>query len=320
MRRHALLSGIVAGLLIIASGGAVVVVRHALPAVVQHGGTPVAAGRALPTTSPTESPSASPSPTATATATPAPAPSNAASTQPAAAPAHFATLAAGAALPSGAQCAAWVRAKPLAENKGANRGFNQVTGQSLGGGFFPASDDPRANRLLGVRVDGQFTGSTHQILRWAACKWGIDEDIVAAQAAVESWWTQTTKGDLGSDATACPPGHGLGADGTPGQCPQSYGILQNRYPFEQASWPGIARSTAMNADTAYSIWRTCFEGYELWLNSVDRGRQYAAGDAWGCVGRWFAGRWHSAAAETYIGKVQGYLNQRIWEQANFQQP
>jgi autotransporter family porin len=237
-----------------------------------------------------------------------------------AAPAHFSTLPPGSALPSGAQCAAWVRARPLAENKGANRTFNQTTGQSLGAGFFPADDDPRANSQLGVRVDGEFTGSTQEILRWVACKWGIDEDVVAAQAAVESWWNQTNQGDWGSDASACPPGHGLGADGRQGQCPQSYGILQNRYPYERTSWPGIATSTAMNADLAYAIWRACYEGYEPWLNTVDRGRQYAAGDLWGCVGRWFAGRWHVADADAYAAKVRGYLGQRVWEQADFQQP
>jgi autotransporter family porin len=76
----------------------------------------------------------------------------------------------------------------------------------------------------------------------------------------------------------------------------------------------------MNADLAYGIWRMCFEGYETWLNTVDRGSQYRAGDAWGCVGRWFSGRWHTDAAEQYIGRVKDYLRQRIWEQADFQQP
>jgi autotransporter family porin len=112
----------------------------------------------------------------------------------------------------------------------------------------------------------------------------------------------------------------LGADGRPGECPESWGILQNRYPYERSAWPGIANSTAFNADTAYAIWRACFEGYEWWLNDVERGSQYGAGDAWGCVGRWFAGRWHTQAAEDYIGRVWGYLDQRIWETSNFQEP
>jgi hypothetical protein len=35
------------------------------------------------------------------------------------------------------------------------------------------------------------------------------------------------------------------------------------------------------------------------------------------VGRWYAGRWHTSGAETYISKVKDYLNQRIWETASF---
>jgi autotransporter family porin len=234
-------------------------------------------------------------------------------------PVHFTTLPPGSPLPSDQQCAAWVRAAPLAENKRMNRGYNQAGGQSLGTGFF-SGDDPRANSRIAVRVDGAFTGTTRQVLRWAACKWGIDEDIVYAQAARESWWHQTNQGDWASDPSACPPGHGLGVDGRAGLCPQSWGILQNRYPYERGSWPGIATSTAMNADTAYAIWRSCFEGYETWLNTVDRGRPYAAGDAWGCVGRWFAGRWHTAPADQYTAAVQDYQRQRIWESTGFQEP
>jgi autotransporter family porin len=245
--------------------------------------------------------------------------SRAASPGAAGAPARFATLPPGTTLPSGAQCAAWVRSRPYPENKGANRRPNQTTGNRVAGDFF-AGDDARAGSRVAVRVDGQFTGTTREILRWAACKWGVDEDLVLAQAAIESWWRQDTLGDWTGDATRCAPGRGLGADGKPGQCPESYGILQNRYPYEKSGWPGIASSTAMNADLAYAIWRTCFEGYEGWLNTVERGRDYAAGDAWGCVGRWFSGRWHVAAGDQYAGRVRGYLDQRIWETANFQQP
>jgi hypothetical protein len=237
-----------------------------------------------------------------------------------AAPSHFRTLAPGAGLPSDSQCAAWVRSRPLPERKAANRSFNQVTGQHVGSGLFdPGATDPKANSRIAPRIDGAFTGTTQEILRWTACKWGIDENLVYAQAAVESWWRQTTQGDFGSDASACAPGHGLGADGQAGQCPQSFGILQNRYPFERSTWPGIARSTAMNADTAYGIWRACFEGYEHWLNDVERGRQYGAGDALGCMGRWFSGRWHTAPAEQYVAKVKDYLARRIWETPDFQE-
>jgi len=183
-----------------------------------------------------------------------------------------------------------------------------------------SGDDPRAGRLIAPRVDGQFTGTTKQILRWTACKWGIDEDLVFAQAAIESWWRQDTRGDYAADASACPPGHPLGADGKAGQCPQSYGILQNRYPYMKQAFPGAERSTAMNADVGYAVWRKCFEGYETWLNTVERGRDYARGDAWGCIGRWFSGRWHTQAGEDYVARVRDYLTRRVWEEANFQQP
>ena len=235
----------------------------------------------------------------------------------AAAPAYFHTLPPGAKLPSDAQCATWVRARPLPENKGVNRRYDRTAGQHVGRDFF-SGDTWQANRLIAPRIDGDFTGTTPEILRWAACKWGIDQDIVFAQAAVESWWRQTTKGDW--ETSGCPPGHGPGVDGVPGQCPQSWGILQNRYPQEESSWPGIATSTAMNADTAYAIWRTCFDGYETWLNTVQRGATYRKGDAWGCVGRWFAGRWRTTPALQYIAKVKQYLREKIWTTPDFQQP
>lgn len=231
-----------------------------------------------------------------------------------AAPARFATLKAGAALPSGSQCSSWVRAKPRKENKGVNRSYNSTTGHRIDTSLFGSGSG------LAKRVDGQFTGTTAEILRWAACKWGIDEDIVNAQAAIESWWRHTTMGDFGTDPAACPDGHGLGVDGQAGKCPESYGILQNRYPYMKTAFPGAMRSTAMSADLAYGIWRNCFEGHETWLNTVERGKQYAAGDAWGCVGRWFSGRWHTDASTQYVNRVRDYLDQRIWETPNFQQP
>jgi autotransporter family porin len=201
-----------------------------------------------------------------------------------------------------------------------NATYNATTGnQQLGADIF-AGDDARALTQIRPRVNGNFVGSTDEILQWAACKWGIDEDIVRAQAATESYWQQTAKGDWTTDSSICAPGHGLGVDGRAGQCPESWGILQNRYTYEKSAWPGIASSTTFNADTAYAIWRTCYEGYEGWLNDVEQGQPYASGDVWGCVGRWFAGRWHTQPAEEYVGRVQANLNNRIWEQPSFQEP
>jgi len=231
------------------------------------------------------------------------------------------TLPPGVRLPSDAECAARVRQKP--ENKGMNASYNRTMGnQQLGGDIFSGSD-PRAATEIAVRVTGRFTGTTDVLLQWAACKWGIDEDIVRAQAAIESWWRQPAKGDWGTDPDRCPPGHSLGVDDSlnhPDECPESWGLLQTRYPYEMSAWPGMADSSAFEVDTAYAIWRACFEGYEIWLNDVEPGADYGPGDVWGCVGRWYAGRWHTPAAEAYILKVKSYLSVHIWEQPDFQEP
>jgi hypothetical protein len=234
------------------------------------------------------------------------------------APVYFHTLPPGARLPAAAECARLVRASPSSESRPVNTRFNRTVGHQVPSAFFPAGDSPQAKKLA-PRISGAFTGTTKEILRWAACKWGIDQDVVFAQAAVESWWRQVQFGDWAADPKLCPPGHGIGADGKPGQCPQSYGILQNRYPFEEAAWPGIGTSTAMNADAAYAIWRSCYDGYEIWLNNQPRSRPYHAGDLWGCVGRWFAGNWYTPVAERYIRSVKKYLGARIWLQSSFAQ-
>jgi len=222
------------------------------------------------------------------------------------------TLPPGAALPDDATCSARVTA--AAEVRPQNATQNATAGHNKG------LNDPGGP--LKSRVDGAYTGTTDQIIQWVACKWGIDVDIVRAQAAKESYWVQSTKGDWTTDPNSCPPAHPLGADGTPGQCPESYGLLQDRWnylgpPAGLNTWPEVETSTAYNADLAYSSWRDCFEGHYGWLNTVDRVGTYAAGDAWGCVGVWFSGRWHTSAAEGYISAVQGYYNQKIWTTSSF---
>jgi hypothetical protein len=202
---------------------------------------------------------------------------------------HFATLPPGAALPSDSDCAARVTKAP--EIRPQNVSFNAVKGHGA-----PAA--PPAP--LYARVTGDFTGTTDEILQWGACKWGIDEDIVRAQAAKESYWTQSNVGDNG----------------------ESFGILQVRQPFWGWAFNdgvGDARSsTAYNVDAALAARRNCFEGNETWLNSTpDRGQDYAAGDIWGCIGLWFSGRWYTPDSVTYIDAVQAYLNQQVWKSSDF---
>jgi len=159
-----------------------------------------------------------------------------------------------------------------------------------------------ANKAIGSRIDGAFTGSTVDILRWASCKWGIDQDVVFAQAVRESAWQQSKLGDLTSNFAWCPRSAGV----LQGKCAESYGIVQNKWRWEKSAWPGLRSSTAMNVDTAYGIWRACFDGY--WRPHPG----YHAGDLWGCIGKWYAGNWYSAAAKGYIARVRATVAHRTW--------
>lgn len=222
---------------------------------------------------------------------------------------RFATVAVGGALPSDEECAGRVRRHGV-EVRPANVAANETPGS-------PTSPDADPGHPRYGRVTGSFTGTTDEILQWAACKWGIDEDVVRAQAAKETYWRQGALGDFSRDPVRCVPGHPIGADDRPGECPESIGIMQVRYPYFQATIADAIVSTAYNLDIAYAVWRTCFEGEEQWLNTVERGREYAAGDLWGCVGTWFAGRWHTPPADEYIAAVQANLDERTWETKGF---
>jgi flagellum-specific peptidoglycan hydrolase FlgJ len=187
---------------------------------------------------------------------------------------HFVTLPPGSALPSGAQCATQVRAAAeiRADNTAANnnRGSRAVANTNNAWSGFN-------------RVDGDFAGTTDEIIQWAACKWGIDEDIVRAQAIKESYWHQSNIGDNG----------------------ESFGITQVRITAHASAfqYPTVnaRNSTAYNLDYTYASWRACYEGVYTWLNTVEHNGTYAAGDVWGCVGLWFSGRW-------YVN-TDAYLNQ-----------
>ncbi len=146
------------------------------------------------------------------------------------------------------------------------------------------------------RIDGNFAGTTDEILLWGACKWGFKHNVVRAMAVAESAWRMSKVGDLDK--------------GTP-----SYGILQVKAAFHPGTAPASQKSTAFNVDYALGYIRACYEGYIDWL-----GRQfdsYGPGDIWGCVGHWFSGGWHDEGATNYVGDVRGHARLKIWRRADF---
>jgi hypothetical protein len=192
------------------------------------------------------------------------------------------TLPPGSPLPSGDQCRA--RVQPAAEVRAVNTSYNNTVGT-------------RPNTVY-PRVDGNFRGTTDEIIQWAACKWGIDVDVVRAQIAKESYWHQDASG---------------------GDNGESFGLGQVRNTAHQSAFVdnNAIRSSAYNLDYTYAVWRTCFDGGFSWLNNVERGATYAAGDMWGCLGVWFSGRWYTDPAKTYIAEVKDLLAKRIWQTPSF---
>lgn len=177
--------------------------------------------------------------------------------------------------------------RPAPENRPQNATANHTTGRTIP--FIEGADDA-GNAALAGRVDGNFTGTTDEIIQWAACKWGIDEDVVRAQAVRESWWIQSTVGDNG----------------------ESFGLLQVRAPYHPNTFPQSRDSTAFNADYTLASRRACFEGYyHYWIPAA------AKGDLWGCTGLWYSGKYRDAPALQYISEVQQHLAARTWAQAGF---
>lgn len=202
--------------------------------------------------------------------------------------------------------------------------------------------DPRWDSWLLRRVDGQFTGTTDEIFQWAACKWGLPDDLLRAIAVRESTWYQYEtypsgrpvpkfgSGDLLKAAnpatrTYCRvvarSGYDYQRDFGPAVCPKTFsivGVMSWHDPAwgawrdnQNGTFPFNRDSTAFAVDYLGSELRGCYEGWKLWLKTAST-KKYAAGDIWGCVGTWFAGDWHSPAADGYVGRVKDAMSFWPW--------
>jgi hypothetical protein len=206
------------------------------------------------------------------------------------------------------------------------------------------SYDKRWDRWLLQRVTGHHTGTTDEIIQWAACKWGLPDNLLRAVAVRESTWYQNLVYRTGR----CVPNYGCGDMVTQpssatrrfctalarfghdytkdrgsraGVCPRTFGIA-GVMSWQAPSWgrlrdnqngtfPFNRRSTAFSLDYLGSQLRGCYEGWEWWLRGTGTGT-YRSGDLWGCVGAWYSGDWHSRTAAGYIARVRKELARRTW--------
>lgn len=205
----------------------------------------------------------------------------------------------GSSLPSGAECASTIDRsgwEPVPENDAANH--HVPRGLEVG----PRSDyTAEANERVLPRIDGEFTGTTDEIIAWGACKWGFDADLVRAQAFVESSWDQSTEGDPSNNPEACVPGEYP-------PCPTSFGLLQIKHVFHAGSYPASLESTAFNVDYALGMIRACYEGWIAYLPN-----DYGPGDLEGCLGHHYSGRWRDNAGMTYAADVLDIYRNEAWQ-------
>jgi len=257
-------------------------------------------GSSTPTPTSSISPSATPTSTSTA---------------------YYSLLPKGSTLPTDSQCAAG-SVSDTWEPRPANAVPNSIMPTSSDISTYKsnvAGGESGAPGSFLQRVDGQFTGSTDAILKWASCKWGFDENVTRATAVNETHWRQTELGDVGNGI--------------------SLGILQVKSRDYPASCESVASSqntsnvtnpdcysylsTAFDADYKLAQQRACFEGQVAYMvgESPAGYPSYPNGTPdqmmWGCVGWWYSGHWYDSGAVSYISEVKGYLSAQTWAQPGF---
>ena len=234
---------------------------------------------------------ASPPPPPPPDASPPPPPPPPASSAKPPAAGYFTTRPPGSTLPSDAECAALVHRsswEPRHQNDTANHALPSSSQLST----FRSGD------ALGTayknRVTGNFTGTTDEIIQWASCKWGFEDNLFRADGVQESDWDVTVGGDWTTTISNCPPDALFRNNGS--SCAESYGFLQNKYRYHISAYPMLRTMTGFMLDYSLAQDRECFDQHN--------------GDIWGCFGQWFSGSYGGGAS--YISSVMGYYNSKPW--------
>jgi len=187
----------------------------------------------------------------------------------------------GGALPSSEECAARVQRdpwEPRPQNATANA--TRPTGAfpfGMSSWYTEEADGPNYRG----RIDGNFIGTTDEIIQWASCKWGFPTDLSRAQAVRESSWDISTNGDGG----------------------ESHGLFQMR----ETTWggyPNSAASTAFNADWTLGTRRACYEGV-TWAAELK-------GNLEGCIGFHFSGDPDPSTWRAYADRVLNEERNKPW--------
>jgi hypothetical protein len=257
-------------------------------------------------------------------------------------------------LPSGRQCKKRVHYstwEPRKQNAVPNHTIPNATAVAASLSARPRSTRggtyaKRWDSWLLPRVRGGFAGTTDEIFQWAACKWGLRDNMLRGIAVRESTWFQYETypsgrcvlnygcGDMFSSSTQPSKIYcdGLTAVGTydyqadfgSGICPKTFsiaGVMSWDDPAWEAPFPAWKdnqngtfpfnrNSTAFAVDYLASYLRGCYEGWVKWLRPE-------GGDIWGCVGSWYSGDWRSSRANGYVRRVKNEILNHTWLDPGF---
>jgi hypothetical protein len=159
-----------------------------------------------------------------------------------------------------------------------------------------------------AQIDDRYASSdgstltTTEIFSFAACRWGVREDLLRAVAVQESdWHEHNGPGDTCSGYPDANQGHG------------SYGIMQvkNFNCSNEGDWGGFPRtwySAPFNVDLYGAAFRACLEqAFWYLIPSGDNGTRRERG----CVGAWFSGSYNPDIS--YTNSVYIHLANRDWQ-------
>jgi hypothetical protein len=177
--------------------------------------------------------------------------------------------------------------------------------------------NPDGQRLLGL-VTGGHRGTTDEILQWAAYKWGLDPNLLRAEAVVESHWRQHCIGDIGNGVSLSILQIKSGS--WTGTCPNAGACTNLNCAAITAPTCLSNNNTAFGADYRAFVMRACIVGDGLswfanqtptwagvkpWVTGPGANNQIEP-----CMGAWFSGNWGDAGAQNYWAGpagVQSYM-------------
>lgn len=220
---------------------------------------------------------------------------------------YFSLLPSGSVLPTETSCAAQVHRSPWEPRIGNTTANRTIPPVSYHVGRDDADWNATWHTKYWPRVTGNFIGTTDEIFQWGACKWGLSDDFIRAEAVQESNWRQDAEGDINGSGSNCITGD------TRSPCPTSFGIMQVKWYYHppikpsthpESSWPYIKTSTAFNVDMLGAHMRGCLDGLSTYFGN-------SSNDLWGCSQSWFSGG-YTQGGGSYSAQVRNIMTNRPW--------